>query len=182
MSLHIIHFMKEIIPDTFHTLQHCALSAVKQEASKIHIHLSSQGGNNDMGFAAYHLLRSLPVPVTIKCVGNVESMAVVLFLAADERVITPHGKIKIHPMHWAFGGGPIDHNRLSEYVDSLDFDAKRYAAIFNERTTTSTTKMNVVSHLSGKAKLLTAEEAVEAGIATKIEEVEISKEAEIWWV
>lgn len=182
MSLHIIHFMRSINPDTLVGLQNAVLGAVKQKATEIRIHLSSDGGNNNQGFAAYNFLRSLPVPLAIQCIGNVESMAVIMFLAADKRIIVPYGKIKIHPMHWGFGDGAVDHDRLAEYVDSLDFDAKRFADIFDERTSSKSAVVNVREHLAGKAKLLTAEESVEAGIATDISEAEIPKDAIIWWV
>lgn len=85
-------------------------------------------------------------------------------------------------MHWNFSGGAIDHDRLSEYVDSLDFDAKRYAEIFDERTNLATKPIDVRTHLAGKAKLLDAKGACEAGIATKIMEAQIPAEAVRWWV
>ena len=182
MSLHIVHFLKLIDQNTLSGLENAVLGAIQQGATEISIHLSSEGGNNDQGFAAYYLLKSLPVPLTIKCIGNVESMAVILFLAADNRIIAPHGKVKIHPMHWGFTAGSVDHDRLSEFVDSLDYDANRYAEIFDERTSNSQSPINVREHLAGKAKLLNANEAVESGIATKIEEICIPAGAVTWWI
>src|SRR5712692_7325172 len=134
MSLHVIHFMRSINPETLAGLQNVALSALNNGATEIRIHISSEGGNNDQAFAAYHFLRSFPVPITTHCIGNIESMSIVIYLAGTKRLIVPHGKVKIHPMHWGFPGGTVDHDRLAEYVASLDFDAKRYADIFEERT------------------------------------------------
>jgi len=182
MSLHIIHFMREISPETLAGLQNVALSAAEQNATEICIHLSSEGGNNDQSFAAYHFLRSLPVPLTMHCIGNVESMAVLMFLAADKRLITPHGKIKIHPLHWGFPDGTVDHDRLSEYVVSLDFDAERFADIFEERTQGAKESINVRDHLAGQAKLLTAKSAIDTGIATEIDDAKINEDAVMWWV
>ena len=182
MTVHTVHFTRNINPETFAGFQNVVLSALKAGASELAIHMSSDGGNNDQGFAAYHFLRSLPVPITMHCIGNIESMAVVVFLAAQTRNIVPHGKIKIHPMHWGFPGGTVDHDRLSEYVDSLDFDANRYADIYEERTKGATTIIDVRNHLAGKAKLLTAAEAVEAGIATAISDAVVPADAIRWWV
>ena len=182
MSLHIVHFMRSINPDTLVGLQRVCLTAIEKGATEIRVHLSSNGGDCDEGFTIYNFLRSLPIKLTMQCVSHVESMAVIMFLAADKRVIVPHGKIKIHPMHWGFSNGKVDHNRLVEYVDSLDFDTNRYAEIFEERTTGSKNKVNVKKHLAGKAKLLNSNESILAGIATKISEVEIPKDAVIWWV
>ena len=100
-------------------------------------------------------------------------MAVIMYLAGETRIIVPHGKVKIRPMHWNFTGGTVDHDRLSEYVDSLDFDAKRYADIFEERTKLAlTTQIDVRAHLAGKAILLDAKGACDAGIATNVLELE----------
>lgn len=182
MSHHVIHFMRSINSETLAGFQQVTLSALQQGATKLEIHISSDGGSNDQGFAVYHFLRSLPVPIVMHCIGNVESMAVIMFLAGSERVITPHGKIKIHPMHWGFPGGTVDHDRLAEYIVSLDFDAERYANIFNERTQGSNEPVNVRAHLMGQAKLLGAAAAVSSGIATAIAEATIPAAAILWWV
>ena len=86
-------------------------------------------------------------------------------------------------MHWNFTGGTVDHDRLPEYVDSLDFDAKRYADIFEERTKLAlTTQIDVRAHLAGKAILLDAKGACDAGIATNVLDAQIPAEAVRWWV
>lgn len=182
VALHTIHFMRRINADTLAALQNVALSALNQGATELRIHISSEGGSNDQAFAAYHFLRSLPVPITMHCIGIVESMAVLMYLAGEKRIIVPHGKIKVHPMHWAFGAGTVDHDRLAEYVDSLDFDAKRYADIFDERTKGARQKVNVRAHLAGKAKLLDSSAAVASGIATSIADAMVPATAIKWWV
>ena len=182
MSLHVIHFMRSINPETLAGLQNVALSALGNGATEIRIHISSDGGNNDQAFAAYHFLRSFPVPITTHCIGNVESMSIVIYLAGTKRLIVPHGKVKIHPMHWGFPGGTVDHDRLAEYVASLDFDAKRYADIFNERTKGAKATVDVRAHLAGQAKLLDAAGAVASGIATDISDASIPQTATRWWV
>lgn len=179
---HTVHFMQPILPHTLQGLQTCCMTAIQQGATDITIHLSSEGGNNDQGFAAYHFLRSLPVSLTIHCIGNIESMAIILFLAADKRLIVPHGKIKAHAMHWGFNAGTIDHDRLAEFVDSLDFDAKRYEDIFVERTKGATKALNIKEHLAGRAKILSAAEGVEAGIVTKIADAAVARNSVKWWV
>lgn len=182
MPAHTIHFLRSIDPASLGSLQNVVLSALRDGATELHVHLSSDGGTNDQGFAIYHFLRSLSVPITMHCIGTVESMAVIMYLAGETRLIVPHGKIKIHPMHWSFSSGTIDHGRLSEYVDSLDFDAKRYAEIFDERTNPATERIDVRAHLAGKAILLDAKSACEVGIASSVMDAQIPAEAIRWWV
>jgi ATP-dependent protease ClpP protease subunit len=116
------------------------------------------------------------------CIGNVESMAVILYLAGERRLIVPHGKVKIHPMLWGFPGGGVDHDRLAEFAASLDFDAKRYGDIYEERTKEALNRVDVRSHLAGQAKLLTAGDALSAGISTEIVDATIPPAAIRWWV
>ena len=182
MTLHTINFMRDINAETLTGLQNTCLQAISQGASELSIYISSGGGLNDQGFTAYNFIRSLPIPVTMHCIGNIESMAVILFLAADIRKAVPHSKFKIHELHWNFTAGTVDHTRLAEYVKSLDFDRDRYAAIFHERTQGAQNPLNIDSHLRGDAKLLGTASAIDCGLATEISDASIPAEAIKWWI
>lgn len=182
MTTHAIYFMRPIVPETLAGFQNCALNALVNGATKITVYISSEGGNNDQGFAMYHFIRSLPATVSTHCIGNVESMAIIAFLAGERRLVTPEAKIKIHPMHWGFAAGSVDHDRLAEFVDSLDFDASRYTKIYEERTKGAREPALVKEHLGGRAKLLTAHQAVAAGIATDVVEAKLPANVHRWWV
>jgi ATP-dependent protease ClpP protease subunit len=181
-TTHIIHFLRGINAETLAGFQNVALSALNAGATAIRIHMSSEGGSNNQAFAAYHLIRSLPVPVTTHCIGNVESMAVLMYLAGARRLVVPHGKFNIHPMHWGFAAGTVDHDRMVEYVDVMNFDAKRYSDIYEERTAGSEDVVDVRSHLAGKARLLDANGAIDAGIAMAIDDAQIPSDSVRWWV
>jgi ATP-dependent protease ClpP protease subunit len=182
MTVHTVNFMRDINAETIVGLQNICLQAVREGVSELNIHISSGGGLNDYGFAAYNFIRSLPVPVTMHCIGNIESMAIVLFLAADTRKTVPDAKFKIHELLWGFPAGNIDHSRLAEYVKSLDFDRERYTSIFDKRTQGAQQVLNIDTHLRGDAKLLTSSEALKCGLATEIAPVNINPSAKLWWV
>lgn len=187
MAIHTIHFLRPIEQASLAYLNDAVQKAIAGghgfvAATELHVYISSEGGQTDQGFAAYHLLRSVPVPIATYCLSNVESMAVIMFLAGTKRVIVPHGKIKVHPLNWGFREGFVDHDRLAEYVDSLDFDAKRYAEIFEERTAGAAEKLDVRAHLAGRAKILNAQEAVRNGLATEVAECTMPAKAHRWWV
>lgn len=181
MTLHAINFMRDINAETLVGLQNTALQAVSQGASELHIHISCTGGGTDAGFTAFQFIRSLPIPVTMHCIGNIESMGVVLFLAADTRKAVPHSKFKIHELSWTLNG-TVNHSRLAEFIKSLDFDRDRYATIFHERTQGAQNPLNIGPHLRGDAKLLTAAEAWACGLATGVAEAVIPSDAVKWWV
>ena len=98
--------------------------------------------------------------------GTVESIAMIPFLAGDERRAVPHAKFLIHSLSWTFHNAPIDFLRVAENEASLREDAERYAAIYNERTVGATSPVDVEKALSGSAVIIGASQAFCAGITT----------------
>jgi ATP-dependent Clp protease, protease subunit len=66
-------------------------------------------------------------------------------------------------LHWGFGNlVAADHSRVSEWRDCPDFDAERYACIFEEATKNAGVRDEIRSHLLGNARIYNASEALEA--------------------
>ncbi|MFC3461170.1 ATP-dependent Clp protease proteolytic subunit [Massilia haematophila] len=135
MTLHIVHFIGPINHSSACAVRNLCLQALQSGASEIELHMSTEGGNMTAGFALYFFLKSLPIPLTTFNIGSVESVGVVIFLAGQKRYACPGARFLVHPLHWGFGSlVAADHARVSEWRDCLDFDAERYAAIFDEAT------------------------------------------------
>jgi ATP-dependent protease ClpP protease subunit len=134
--------------------------------TKVTIHLSSEGGGLSPAFSAYHFLRSVSIPLVMYNAGNVESSAVLLYLAADVRAAAPHSRFLIHPFHWTFGGRVFLPN-IKEAVASLEFDSRRYADIFNERTQGADKPLDVLKCLNGEPLVIGTEVAGLCGITTE---------------
>lgn len=165
MSLHIVHFIGPINHNTACTIRNLCLQAVQSGASSIELHLSSEGGNMTAGFALYFFLKSLPVPLITHNVGSIESIAVVIFLAGQKRYAYPGTRFLVHPLNWGFGNlVAADHARVTEWRECLDFDAERYASIFEEATRDAAEPDYIRTHLFGSARLFDANQAVKAGI------------------
>ncbi|TFW32463.1 ClpP family protease [Massilia horti] len=165
MSLHIVHFIGPINHTSACTVRNLCLQALQSGASEIALHMSSEGGNMTAGFALHFFLKSLPLPLTTHNIGSVESVAVVIFLAGQKRYACPGTRFLVHPLHWGFGNlVAADHARVSEWRDCLDFDAERYAAIFEEATRGARVGTDIRFHLTGNARIYTADQAVDAGI------------------
>ncbi|MFP5393327.1 MAG: ClpP family protease [Gammaproteobacteria bacterium] len=165
MSLHIVHFIGPINHSSVCTVRNLCLQALQNGASEIELHMSTEGGNMTAGFALYFFLKSLPLPLVTHNIGSVESVGVAIFLAGHKRYACPGTRFLIHPLHWGFGNlVAADHSRVSEWRDCLDFDAERYARIYEEATAAASLKVDIRSHLFGSARIFDAAEAVEAGI------------------
>ena len=165
MSLHIVHFIGPINHGSACTIRNLCLQALQSGATEIALHLSTEGGNMTAGFALYFFLKSLPLPLTTHNVGSVESVGVVIFLAGEKRYACPRTRFLVHPLHWGFGSlVAADHARVSEWRDCLDFDAERYAAIFDEATLAGPVRADIRANLSGHARIFDTDQALAAGI------------------
>lgn len=153
--------------------------AINYKSSEIHLHISSRGGDLHAGFAAYHHLRSLNIPLIAHNIGNVESAAVLLFLAADTRLAAPHATFLLHPFHWTYAAGGYRTGVLQENFESLEFDINRYAEIFDERTQKG---FDIRDCLSGGALRMSAASAFDAGIITSPASAPNAPQGAIrWW-
>ena len=156
------------------------LQAKVANTSEIRLHISSQGGNLHAGFAAYYHLRSLGVPLVAHNIGNVESSAILLFLAAETRFAAPRSTFLFHDFHWGFPAGQVRAGVLREYLQSLEFDSNRYAEIFDERTQKG---FDIRACLSGRALRMDTAAANTAGITTTAAiEPAMPEGAVLWWI
>ena len=184
MALHIVHFIGPINHNSACTVRNLCLQALQAGASEIELHLSSEGGNMTAGFALYYFLKSLPIPLTTHNMGNIESIAVVIFLAGAKRRACPGSRFLVHPLNWGFGNlVAADHSRVSEWRECLDFDAERYASIYEEATRGCAEHDDIRTHLFGNARLFTADQALAAGLIDKVAQARLPKHGETshWW-
>lgn len=153
--------------------------AKRYNSSEIHLHISSIGGNLHAGFAAYYHLRSLNIPLVTHNFGNVESSAVMLFLAGDTRRAAIYSTFLLHDFHWGYPAGEVRAGVLRENLQSLEFDSERYAKIFDERTQKG---FDIRSCLSDAAQRLDSTAASAAGITTEPAiDPTIPEGAILWW-
>jgi ATP-dependent Clp protease protease subunit len=184
MSLHIVHFIGPINHASACTVRNLCLQALQNGASELELHMSTEGGNMTAGFALYFFLKSLPLPLTTFNVGSVESVGVVIFLAGSKRYACPGTRFLVHPLHWGFGSlVAADHARVSEWRDCLDFDAERYASIFEDATRDAGISDDIRTNLFGNARIFDAEEALAAGIIHAAVQARLPAMGETshWW-
>ena len=69
------------------------------DPASINLFVSSSGGNVNAAMAAYHYLRSLPVPLQTYNLATVSSSANLLYCAGDKRYAFPASKFLFHNVH-----------------------------------------------------------------------------------
>jgi ATP-dependent protease ClpP protease subunit len=69
------------------------------DPASINLFISSTGGNVDAAMAAYHYLRSLPVPLQTYNLATVSSSANLIYCAGDKHYSFPASKFLFHNVH-----------------------------------------------------------------------------------
>lgn len=145
------------------------LGRIPQEG-RAHIAMYSPGGDVQAGIALYEGLRASPVPILVYAVGSVESIAVVAFMGAQERISTPMGQFMLHRVH-------VDLYKATVPILEEEIDQLRVA----ERRIDEILRLHIEFDDSAWAKIKTGDlyvspdQALRAGIVHRISEFCIPK-------
>lgn len=186
VNTHVIHFHCNITPQSVEALRNHLYDIVyKQKNGGLIIELSSLGGDIPSGFLAYQMIRNIPAKVTIVAINVVESMAVVMMLAAQERVALIETKFKTHPLTTTFHTeDSFRYDELKEVLDGLKFDIERYADVFKKRTSLAKVHLDIDACLAGTASTFDTNTAMLYGIidrvAARISEVYAEPAVHYW--
>lgn len=139
--------------------------------TEFHLLLSSPGGNVRDGIAMYNLLRGLPIGLTTYNVGQVNSIANIIYLAGTNRLATPTSSFMFHGVGFDIAQqARFEEKDLTEKLDSLQNDQKLIADIIVDRSDIDAEKAH---DLFLRAAFMKPDEALEAGIVHRIEELAI---------
>jgi ATP-dependent protease ClpP protease subunit len=127
---------------------------------------SSSGGLVDPGISLYNFLRALPIQLIRHNTGSVDSIANVIFLAAETRYAAQHSSFLYHGVNWNFAGRTaMNRDQLSETLSSMESSESKMSAIIKERTTLTAAE---VRGLFSEAEAKNASFALEKGIINEI--------------
>ena len=107
----------------------------KQSPNTIYILFSSPGGNVESGITLYNFLRSLPVEIIMHNTGSTDSIANVIFLAANTRFASVHSSFMFHGVSFTFAASTsLNRGQLSENLSGLDASETKIRGVITERT------------------------------------------------
>lgn len=137
--------------------------------------LNTGGGSEEQGMAIYDAIRASKSHITIKVVGTCMSMGSVILQSADERVLSPNCMIMFHD-----GVSSSVVSNHAEAANSSRFfeqygkrlDDILYARILEKRSKDNHAPMSrkAFDMMCLKGKYMFAEEAVELGLADRIDD------------
>ena len=135
----------------------------------INVHINSYGGEVAEGLAIYNMLKNHKAKVNTICDGFACSIAAVIFMAGDERIMNNASLLIVHNA-WTHTAG--DAKELRKTADDLDIITQATMEAFKAHVNISDDELKA---LLDAESWLSPQEALEKGFATSIKAVENSE-------
>ena len=133
------------------------------EADEIEVYINSYGGSVSAGLTIYNQLKSHPAKIRTHIDGFACSIASIIFLAGDERIMSPASLLMIHnPFTHVVGNA----NELRKTADDLEKMGQVSVDIYCQVTGLDE---SVIKEMMDNETWITGEEAKEMGFATSFE-------------
>ncbi|HVS26548.1 MAG TPA: ATP-dependent Clp protease proteolytic subunit [Burkholderiales bacterium] len=137
-----------------------------RKPDQIYCLFASPGGGVDAGITLYNFLRSLPVEIVMHNTGSIDSIANVVFLAANIRFASVHSSFLFHGVTWNFAANTsMNRGQLAETLSGLDASESKIRGLITERTKLTAEE---VRSLFAQGESKAPEWALEKGIVSEI--------------
>ena len=162
----ILFFTEEVNPSSANDMIEYLLFLDKDDpGQEITLCINSPGGDVVSGLAVYDTIQMMKSPVRTVCIGTAASMGAIIFLSGVRREMLPHTKIMIHDPLIAGLVQPQMALQLRKQADQLMETRDVLGKIISEK---SGLLLDKVYEMTAEDCFLTAEKAVELGLATDI--------------
>lgn len=132
-------------------------------AKTLNVYISSDGGEVQAGVAIYNLLKRQKAKVRTYCDGFAASIASVIFMAGEERIMNDASALMIHPAWTDCRGNAAELRKMADDLDKItQLSVKAYKSRAN------LTEEEIVKLMNAETWIM-PEEALEHGFATSIE-------------
>jgi len=166
----VITFVVPIDSNTANQLIHMVTSQSQMGVRSITLVLASPGGDTAAAFAAYNILKTLPIDLTTFNVGNIDSAAMLLYCAGKHRYSLPGPGVRflIHGNSVQFAGGmPLDANAMDAQTAQLK--SLNQMVIDSISAVAAKKKSDIESAVHGQV-ILSPEQAKDWGIVQEIKD------------
>ena len=136
------------------------------DVTEIYVFINSYGGEVAEGLAIYNSLKRHKAKVTTICDGFAASIASVIFMAGDERIMNDSSLLMIHNAWTCCAGNAQE---LRKQADDLEKITSASVAAYKAHSSLSEDEIKA---LMDAETWITPDEAVEYGFATSIEKTE----------
>ncbi len=167
---------------TFESFRREVKRIAEVAAKSVVVNIRSTGGDVNDALLIYDALRQLDADITTRCYGYTASAATIIAQAADEgqREISSSALYLIHNATCSIDGNASSLDSRAELLRKTDEQLARLYALHSGRD--AEFFATLMAENNGEGKWLTAEEAIEAGLADRLidfeEEVESQEQQE----
>jgi ATP-dependent protease ClpP protease subunit len=160
-----IRFLAPVNAQTVNNLLNTIDQARKSGAQEIDLLLSSPGGEVVYGLSAYNYLKALPIELVTYNFGAVDSIAVALYCAGQERLSVANGEFLLHGLAAQFPPMPIEQDLVEQELRQMQNQTDALAGVVSTCTGRSVTEVeDAVKHKT----VLSAKDALKWGLVQKI--------------
>ena len=142
---------------------HYLSGGIINECDRVEVRISSPGGCVGDGITIYNALKACGKPVRTIVDGFACSIASVIFMAGDERIMTDTSLLMIHNVSAASFGTATEHRKLADDIDTVNELSKE---AYMERVNISREEL---SEMMDAETWISAEDAFSMGFATQME-------------
>ena len=142
------------------------LALSEQKPSEFVLMISSNGGEVLSGITLYNFLKALSVKITTYNMGNVDSIANVIFLAGNERFACPNTSFLFHGVKTGFPPNQmLDLNQIKELESSMTRQQEIISGIVAEESSLNKEEIN---EFFTQGKSIDTAFAMEKGIINEV--------------
>lgn len=142
-----------------------ALDDLSEDISDLYVHINSYGGEVAEGVAIYNALKSHSAKVTTVCEGFACSIASVIFMAGDKRIMRDSSLLMLHNASMPAHG---DANAHRKAANDLDVITELSKTAYLNHATESLTREKLTEVMDAET-WIGPEQALEWGLATEID-------------
>jgi len=147
--------------------QQIATQKPENPLDEIIIQISSSGGSSDHGLLAYNYLKQLSLKKTVIGMGNVDSAAVMIFCAGDERLVMQSCRFTLHEALTTIQQGIFNGTKLHEIANLNERITDDYCRVISS---VSAKKLHDVKKFVKQGYVMSSEEAKKFGLAMNIQD------------
>ncbi len=143
--------------------------AISGRENDICILMNSTGGWNNPAKRCYEMLRTVPTELSTHNIGQIDSSAILIYLAGERRYATELSSFQFNPQHWTFSS-PVTIKDLRDATTTLQGTTAEFSRIYASRTPKTADE---IARLFERVERFSATWAVENGLAHEIAAVTI---------
>jgi ATP-dependent protease ClpP protease subunit len=168
MADHYLFLSAEITQNAANQFTAHLAGLASQTPTRLIVAINSGGGNVVSGIAMYNAMIAMPYPIVTHNIGNVDSIANVIFLGGEERYACPGSTFMFHGV--GFNGNAnerLEENNLKAKLDNIKADHNRISGIISARTQGRLT-VREGRNLFKEQRTRNAQWAVEKGLVAEV--------------